>query len=157
MLSHQLDKSKVFIYEHKVRLLKYMTRFIINLTERAVIHDDSKFTQVELEGYTKAMESFANNKFGSEGYEKIKHDIKETTEHHYANNRHHPEHFENGINGMDLLDVLEMVADWKSASENKLNGSNNMMNSIGVLSEKYGISPQLTQIIINTANNCGMI
>lgn len=32
-------------------------------------------------------------------------------DHHYQNNDHHPEHFELGINGMNLLQLLEMLAD----------------------------------------------
>lgn len=157
MLSHQLDKSKVMIYEHRLRLMKYLVRFIVNLNERAVIHDESKLGPNELEDYTKAMESFSANPFGTEGYDEIRKNIQKSVEHHYANNRHHPEHFQNGINGMDLVDILEMVADWKSASENSLGGNFDMMKSITTLSEKYGISPQLTQIIVNTVKNFGML
>jgi hypothetical protein len=38
--------------------------------------------------------------------------------HHDAHNRHHPEFFgEDGVDGMTLVDVIEMLADWKAASE----------------------------------------
>ena len=36
-------------------------------------------------------------------------------EHHYAHNRHHPEHHAGGVHGMNLVDLIEMLADWKAA------------------------------------------
>jgi hypothetical protein len=134
-----------------------MARFITNLMDRSVTHDESKLGPNELEDYAKAIDDFNSNPFGSEGYDRIRQNIQKSVTHHYANNRHHPEHFEDGVNGMDLVDVLEMVADWKAASENAVGGSFDMMKSIVTLSEKYGITPQLTQIIINTCKNFGML
>jgi hypothetical protein len=38
--------------------------------------------------------------------------------HHYSHNRHHPEFFgEDGVDGMTLVDLIEMLADWKAATE----------------------------------------
>jgi hypothetical protein len=31
--------------------------------------------------------------------------------HHYENNRHHPEHFKNNIDDMNLIDLIEMLCD----------------------------------------------
>ena len=42
---------------------------------------------------------------------------KDGIEHHYAVNSHHPEHYEAGIAGMSLFDLIEMLVDWKAASE----------------------------------------
>jgi hypothetical protein len=38
--------------------------------------------------------------------------------HHYAYNRHHQEFFgEDGVDGMTLVDLIEMLPDWKAATE----------------------------------------
>lgn len=157
MTAIQIAHTKNIILEHKDRLSKYLSKFIISLVERSVIHDNSKFDPIEFEPYAYAVEEFKKHPFGTEGYDKIKESLGEAVTHHYANNRHHPEHFETGINEMDLVDLLEMLADWKAASQNQTNGSQDLMKSISIQTEKYGISPQLRQILINTAKNYGMI
>lgn len=157
MTAHQIDKSKLLIFEHKNRILKYMSRFINNIIDRMSTHDNSKLDPLEFEIYTMVMDEFKNNPFGSDGYETVRQKLGPAIEHHYANNRHHPEHFENGINGMDLVDLIEMIVDWKAASENSTGGGGNMMLSIDTLSKKYGMTPQLTQIMINTAKNFGLL
>ena len=48
--------------------------------------------------------------------------FKPAIDHHYANNRHHPEHWPNGINDMTLMDLIEMLADWKAATARNKNG-----------------------------------
>ena len=37
---------------------------------------------------------------------------------HYKKNRHHPEHWSNGVWDMTLVDVIEMVCDWRSTGCN---------------------------------------
>ena len=69
--------------------------------------------------------------------------------HHYANNRHHPEHHKNGVDDMTLIDVLEMLIDWKAASERHNDG--NILKSIEKNADRFGLSPQLVKILENTA------
>lgn len=69
-------------------------------------------------------------------------------EHHYANNSHHAEHWPNGINDMDLFDVLEMLFDWKAAGERQNGG--NIMISLETNKKRYNISDQLYGILNNT-------
>ena len=61
--------------------------------------------------------------------------LKPALDIHYANNRHHPEHFPKGIRGMDLLDLLEMICDWKASSERHADG--NIFNSIEVNQKRF--------------------
>jgi hypothetical protein len=85
----------------------------------------------------------------SDEYKKImQDDLKETLKHHYANNTHHPEHYENGINGMTLMDLIEMIADWWAASERHPDGS--VEESIKLNSKRFNLSPQLEDILNNT-------
>ena len=61
----------------------------------------------------------------------------------------HPEHFPNGILDMNLIDIVEMLCDWKAASERQEDG--NLLKSIEQNAERFGYDDQLKQIFINTA------
>ena len=74
--------------------------------------------------------------------------MKVAIDHHYANCRHHPEHFAKGINEMTLVDLIEMLADWKAASERQNNG--NILKSIEMNAQRFGYDDQLKQILLNT-------
>ena len=74
--------------------------------------------------------------------------------HHRKKNRHHPEHFENGIDGMNLIDIIEMIVDWRSASDRVPGDS--IRKSLPILEERYKISPQLLKIIENTLEDFKM-
>lgn len=156
MTSQQINRTKVLVYEHRLRFAKYMARFIVALVERSAAHDDTKIDAAELEPYANVIDEFSKYPFGSDEYNQLKASLQGALVHHYANNRHHPEFFEIGVNGMNLVDLLETLADWKSATQNT-GGNGDLLKSIGILSEKYGISPQLTQILINTAKDFGLL
>ncbi len=69
--------------------------------------------------------------------------------HHYENNEHHPEFHKDGINGMTLIDLIEMLCDWKASSERHENGD--IFKSLKINTERFQISPQLLSILENTA------
>ena len=69
----------------------------------------------------------------------------------FRSNSHHPEHYENGIYGMDLIDLVEMICDWKAASLRHADG--NIMKSLEINKERFNIDEQLFQILVNTVNN----
>ena len=70
-------------------------------------------------------------------------------QHHYAQYRHHPEHFDNSVDDMNLIDIVEMFCDWKAASERQLDG--NLLKSIEKNANRFSMDPQLKRILINTA------
>jgi hypothetical protein len=74
--------------------------------------------------------------------------MKPALDHHYAKNRHHPEHFKNGINEMNILDIIEMLADWKAATIRHNDG--NLRKSIEHNAKRFGIDTQLTRILMNS-------
>ena len=74
--------------------------------------------------------------------------IRPTIEHHYSRNRHHPEHWSDGIKDMTLVDLIEMISDVCAASERNKNG--NIRKSLEMHTEKYKITPQLRQVLENT-------
>ena len=76
--------------------------------------------------------------------------VRPAIDHHYSKNRHHPQHWPNGINDMDLVDIIEMLADWAAATKRNKNG--NIHKSLEFNSDHFRITPQLKQILLNTIN-----
>lgn len=119
------------------------------LSQKARNHDKDKIEDAtEKKLFDKYTSKLKGCTYGSEEYKSYLEGLKPALDIHYANNRHHPEHFENGIQGMDLLDLLEMICDWKAASERHEDG--NIYNSIHLNQARFGYSDELKQILINT-------
>jgi hypothetical protein len=74
--------------------------------------------------------------------------MKVGLDHHYAANTHHPEHYPDGIQGMNLLDVLEMLCDWKAATMRHNNGD--IRKSIEINQQRFGYSDELKTLLLNT-------
>lgn len=121
---------------------------IVELMERARKHDQSKLKPPEVELFTEFTEKLRGMTYGSPEYEECRAAMGPALEHHYANNRHHPEHFKGGINDMNLVDLLEMLCDWKAASTRHNDG--NLRRSIEVNGDRFGMSPQLVKIFENS-------
>lgn len=119
-----------------------------NLTVRAVRHDLSKLAEPEKSGYDRLTEQLSTLVYGSEEYKAALVAGEPTIAHHYAHNSHHPEHYENGIAGMSLLDIVEMLCDWKAASERTKQGS--IAQSLEHNQKRFNISDQLAAILENT-------
>lgn len=135
-------------HKHVRKVGRNIHLFVMELMHRAEHHDDSKFEEPELSGFAKAQHKLSTCEYGSEEYKANLKELKPILDHHYAKNRHHTEHWPNGINDMTLVDVLEMLCDWKAATERNKDG--NIRKSIEINAEKYGINPQLKQILQNT-------
>jgi hypothetical protein len=133
------------VLEHKAKVKYWLNGFIHVLQGRAEAHDKSKLQPPEKEMFDAFTPRLKETVFGSDEYKAALADMGDALKHHYASNRHHPEHFENGVNDMTLLDLLEMVADWMAAAEAK-----NQSVNLAYLAGRFSISPQLVDIIANT-------
>lgn len=60
-----------------------------------------------------------------------------------------------GINGMTLLDLIEMLCDWKAAGERHNDGS--IQKSLEINQKRFHIQKQLQGIIENTARELGWL
>lgn len=118
------------------------------LLERARMHDQSKLTSPEVQIFTEATPKLATLTYGSPEYEANLREIKPALDHHYAKNRHHPQHFATGVNGMNLIDVIEMFCDWRASTERQNDG--NIHRSLEVNAERFRIDAQLLNILSNT-------
>lgn len=124
---------------------------IQDLLNRSLKHDMSKTESPEKEGYDEFTPMLRTLVYGSDEYWEMLKKMKPFLEHHYENNSHHPEYYLDGINGMNLLDLIEMMCDWKSAGE-RHPGDNSIVKSIEINAKRFGISDQLKQILLNTAS-----
>jgi len=76
------------------------------LLDRSARHDLSKTREPEWAVYDMFVPPLRATAYGSVEYLTLVDAMGEGLRHHYAHNRHHPEHFANGINGMTLVDLL---------------------------------------------------
>ena len=138
-------------FEHIVKVRNYIAKVMDELSIRSLKHDHDKIdnpTEKALfDEYTPKLKECT---YGSEEYKKFLAGLKEGLDIHYSNNRHHPEHFENGIKGMNLIDLIEMICDWKAASERHSDGD--IFRSIEINQKRFGYSDDLKCILENTVN-----
>lgn len=123
------------------------------LTHRAARHDDSKLQEPEKSGYDQLVADLKDIVYGTDEYRAALRAAKPVIDHHYAHNSHHPEHYPNGIAGMSLLDLIEMVCDWKAASERTKQGS--IAQSLAHNRQRFQIDDQLASVLENTVKELG--
>lgn len=145
--------SKADTLLHIKRVSQLMTEAAAELIRRANIHDNSKLESPEKELFDEFTPKLKNCTYGSDEYKGYLKELGVALKHHYANNSHHPEHYENGVNGMDLFDLIEMFFDWKAATERHADG--NIYKSIEINKDRFGISDQICDIFTNTAKRLG--
>lgn len=118
------------------------------LVIRALEHDKSKLDDAELDILAEYTPKLKGTTYGSDEYKRHLAAMKPMLDHHYAANRHHPEHFKHGVNDMNLLDLIEMICDWKAATLRHADGD--IKQSLEINAERFGISGQLLRILENT-------
>jgi hypothetical protein len=114
---------------------------------RAAVHDNSKFGPDEYEAYEKAFPDLQKYAYGSDEFKAALATIRPAIEHHYRVNDHHPEFFEEGINGMHVVQMIEMLCDWKAASERS---KTDFIVGLEMNRKRFNIDDQLFKIIRNT-------
>ena len=141
--------SKVDTLQHIKRVNELLGLASIELLNRGSIHDESKLWFPEKELFDEYTPKLKNTTYGSDEYKQHLKELGVALKHHYEANSHHPEHYENGINGMDVFDVIEMFFDWKAAGERHEDGD--IYKSIEHNKDRFNMSDQLVDIFTNTA------
>lgn len=147
--------SKADTLEHIRQVNTYMVMSARALLFRATQHDESKLQNPEKEAFDKLTPKLKSLTYGSEEYKASLNELGEALSHHYTENSHHPEHYENGVVGMDLLDLIEMLCDWKAATLRHNDGD--LAKSIEHNAKRFNIPEELKQILINTAKGKGWL
>jgi len=135
-------------FKHIEVIRNLLNMMVSELLKRGEIHDQSKLGDIERKTFVEYTPKLKNSTYGSEEYNGFLKAMKPALDNHYAENRHHPDHFKNGINDMNLIDVLEMIIDWKAASLRHDDGD--IAKSIDIGAKRFDISPQLVAILQNT-------
>lgn len=135
---------------------RHLDRCVENLRDRAQWHDASKLEAPEKAAFDELTPRLAGLTYGSDEYRESLRALKPALDHHYAQNSHHPEHYPDGVAGMSLFDVVEMAAaDWVAATQRHDDGD--LLASLAINRERFGLSDQLVAIIRNTWVELGLI
>jgi hypothetical protein len=106
-------------------------------------------TGVMLRGAADEMEATAKAAIGSAGQGEINALLDFATF-----NRKTADQLESSVNGMSLFDVLEMLMDWKAATERMKDGGDIHASLVHNI-ERFKLSPQLAAILKNTIREMG--
>lgn len=133
------------VQEHQARVENWLDLFMHHLRMRADVHDASKLFEPEKSIFDRYTWRLQHTAFGSPEYQEQLAGMQDGLKHHYASNRHHPEHFADGIAGMNLIDLVEMFCDWKAAADRQ-----GKPVDIARLIARFNIEPQLAAILYAT-------
>jgi regulator of sigma D len=155
-----------------------MNDMVKELLNRIRCHDCSKYDEIEKESFAEIAPELSKVLYNSDEYKENLKKIKPALEHHQRVNPHHPEHYvryvcngcftiyksipdrcnqcgysqfqkEADVSGMNLIDLMEMLADWLAATTMSPNGD--IMISIEKNQQRFKYSDELKSILKNTA------
>jgi hypothetical protein len=158
--------------KHVRRVGNLMLDVIERLSRRAMQHDDSKFSEVEFPAFAAETPGLKELTYGSDEYKAAIKRLGPALDHHQFCNSHHPEYYawdsigqppdfdecvKNGtaFGKMDLLDLIEMLADWKAATERHADGD--LRRSIQQNAARFGYGDGTVQLLMQTAERLGWL
>jgi hypothetical protein len=147
--------SRVDTYQHIAVVRGYLLEVVSDLLYRAHDHDLSKLEEPEKSTFDEFTPKLEDSSYGSDEYKGFLEGMGEALAHHYAVNRHHPEHWPNGVADMTLVDVVEMLADWKAATLRHADGD--LALSIEKNADRFGYGEEFTRLLLNTARAFGWL
>lgn len=134
------------VKEHKRKVSYFLDHWARLLKSRSEQHDMSKLDDPQEKAmFDEWTPELKEREFGTDAYKLALDGMGEGIALHYKANRHHPEHYENGVNGMTIIDIVEMLADWMSAA-----WARNVPVDLSHAKERFGLSDQLVEIFANT-------
>lgn len=137
---------------HIAMVRNYLMQSVQNLQQRLLHHDDSKLVEPERSAYEGLDEAIEGIPFGSDEYRRtIKAHLGSALKHHYEHNSHHPEHYPNGIAGMTLFDLIEMLCDLRAACDEK----GKPVIDLEVNKRIHNIGDDVYRILTNTIQEMG--
>lgn len=147
MIEEKYD-SEADTLAHIQRVQQLSAEFSEILRCQVETHDYSKLHPPEKIIFDEFTPKLKELTYGSDEYKACLSAMKPALMNHYAINSHHPEFYKNGVDDMDLIDLVEMFCDWKAATERHVDGS--LEKSIGINAKRFELSPQLEMIFRNT-------
>ena len=104
------------------------------LERRANEHDQSKYREDEFSGFVQINKIAREYPYGSDEYKASLKEV-DAVDLHYSRNDHHPEHFSGNVLDMNFFQLVEMVCDWKAASESY--GQTSFGESLRIQKERF--------------------
>lgn len=145
-----MTESKFKTLRHVETVRNYLNTCIRNIMDRQEKHDQSKLEPLEVDTFEIYTPKLKATSYGTPEYQQFLKEMKPALDNHYKENKsHHPEGNEKGIRGMDLLDLLEMIVDWKASGLRMKDGD--IFKSIEMNQKRFGYSDELKDVFINTA------
>lgn len=148
----ELEQERQTVREtlaHIRRVGENLSEVATELVERAVRHDRSKFSDEEWPTIAAETPRLKTLAYGSAEYRNAVNTLAATG--HYLHNSHHPEHYDRGVAGMTLIDLMEMLADWEAASRRTSDGD--LAESLRINRDRFKIDDQLYAVLVNTAKS----
>jgi hypothetical protein len=140
--------SRPDTYAH-IQTVQFLLGHVIReLLCRQEDHDQSKLASPEREVFDEFTPKLRDSTYGSEEYQGYLEAMGEALKHHYKHNQHHPEYHPEGIRGMSLVDVLEMLCDWLAATKRHRDGD--IRRSIEQNAARFGYGDELKRMLLNT-------
>ena len=144
-----IEKTIITINQHKKVVTKNLVTFIKNVSkfgnisddakkrviDLAYAHDTDKFDFNFLEDYTLYLDERKDLKFGTDEYYAVKNKYKHLTSQHHEKSKHHFQSYKNP-NSVSTIHLLEMLADWKSASD-KVENAVELDKTIEIQASKF--------------------
>ena len=146
--TNELLEANAATTQHIRRVQSLLDDVVANLLDRARSHDASKLCEPEASTFAKYTSKLKGCDYGSDEYKSHLANMKPALDHHYASNRHHPEHWSRGVLDMSLIDLIEMVVDWKAASER--HDSGDIQKSLVINQGRFGYGDELDSILRRT-------
>jgi hypothetical protein len=108
---------------HIHRVQELLAIMQAELAKRAIRHDFTKLLHPEKPVFDKHTPKLKSSTYGSKEYVAFLKTLAPALKHHYSCHRHHPQYHKHGVADMNLVDLIEMICDWKASSERHANGN----------------------------------
>lgn len=138
-------KTLLEMLRHNRLVRAFIAQLSNALGMRGLEHDTSKFgfdefgTIVRIKGIARRF-AYGSPEYGSELDAN-----REALNAHLLHNSHHPECHAGGIDDMSLLDIVEMVCDWKAA--NAMYGKPTWEEAVKIHTERFGLKEKHVYLI----------
>lgn len=141
--------------EHIAHVRACIAEVVEDLAHRAEKHDRSKLEPPEVDTFDEYTPKLRASTYGSEEYARFLEGMGDGLAHHYAENDHHPEYGDGTVGWMNLMQVVEMLCDWKAATLRHADGD--LRRSIEQNAERFKYGDEMTRLLMNTADALGWL
>jgi hypothetical protein len=143
---------KNLVKDHREKVAANMSVVAELIQRRGDVHDITKLMSPEVE-LARAADKCLGPRKGLENRRGKCSHVDAFIAAHYCNplNSHHPEHFENGVEDMNMIDMLEMLCDWRACC------SGNFSDTLDRGFARFKVSGPLRSLMRKTCKELGWL